>query len=242
MTLEDIKRLKDSVYEIEGLLELAQMREDKIDDLAPLIEARIAALKSSVSAEEAAVTIGTASEEMAEVAEVTIEEAVEQRVEEAAAREIEMRENQRIKETAAMVVEKEEDQIKEETTPEEPKKVEAPVVTLTELFEENETTSVTPVTPGEMGSLSEAGRKPLDSSRQSREPRRKPAFCLNDRFRFRRELFNNSDSEFSIAMNKIAAMENYEEAEEHFIEELGWDPDNQEVADFMEIIKIYFEG
>ncbi len=48
MTIEDIKRLKDSVYEIEGLLELAQIREDRIPELTPLIEARIAGLASSV--------------------------------------------------------------------------------------------------------------------------------------------------------------------------------------------------
>ena len=43
-------------------------------------------------------------------------------------------------------------------------------------------------------------------------------------------------------MNMIAAMDNYDEAEEYFIGELEWDAENPEVVDFMEIIKGYFEA
>lgn len=138
MTIEEIKSLKDKVYEIEGLLELAQLREDKIPELEPLIKERIENLLEPAKPEPVA-SVGTVASEV-------------------------------------------------------------PVASV-----------------------------------------RKPAFCLNDRFRFRRELFGNSDAEFAAAMNQIAAMENYDEAEEYFIGQLGWDPENQEVTDFMEIIRGYFE-
>ena len=69
----------------------------------------------------------------------------------------------------------------------------------------------------------------------------KPAFCINDRFRFRRELFNNSDSAFNSAMDLVATMDDYEEAEDYFIGDLGWDLEKPEVMDFMAIIRNYFE-
>lgn len=175
MTIEDIKNLKDKIYEIEGLLELAQLREDKIDELAPLIEERLNGLAGAAEPTEAT--------EPAEAAEAT---------------------------EAAEVSEP---------------------MTIEELFEESQSISITQdVSPAAAHSAPRAGGTG------------KPAFTLNDRFRFRRELFNNSDAEFSEAMGRIALMDSYDEAEEHFIDELGWDAENPEVADFMEIIRIYFEG
>lgn len=47
MTVKDIKELKDKIYELEGLLELAQMREEKIDELEPLIKERLQNLVSA---------------------------------------------------------------------------------------------------------------------------------------------------------------------------------------------------
>ncbi|MCM1368882.1 MAG: hypothetical protein NC204_00745 [Candidatus Amulumruptor caecigallinarius] len=67
-----------------------------------------------------------------------------------------------------------------------------------------------------------------------------PAFCLNDRFRFRRALFSGSDAEFSAAMDALSGFDNYDEAENYFIEEYGLDRNNEDVADFLQIIKQYF--
>lgn len=165
MNIDDIKGLKDKIYEIEGLLELAQLREDKIPELEPLIVSRIKTLLDS----------GETPEEQQE--ETPVEPQSEQRVSAPA-------EKQGI-----------------------PEKVE--------------------------DAVAQEFRKPkLD----------KPAFCLNDRFRFKRELFSNSDAEFSSAMNAVAAMDSYDEAEEYFIGELGWNEENPEVIGFMEIIRGYFES
>lgn len=194
MTIENIKSLKDKVYELEGLLELAQLREDKIDELAPLIEARIRSLTlpGDPVAEEAPVAHIAAEPSEDSGAAGLYEETVE--------------------ETAP------------EMEPVSESIYEAPAA-VEETYEDTAARSVMPT----------AGPK-------EKPTMKKPAFCLNDRFRFRRELFDNSDSEFSSALGMIAAMDSYDEAEEYFISGRGWDPENPEVMDFLEIIKIYFEG
>lgn len=68
------------------------------------------------------------------------------------------------------------------------------------------------------------------------------AFSLNDRFRFRRELFGNSDTEFADALNMLEAMETLSEANEYFYDDLQWDPENPEVIDFMQIVTKHFQG
>lgn len=67
-------------------------------------------------------------------------------------------------------------------------------------------------------------------------------FSLNDRFRFRRSLFNGDDALFTAALGEVAALENYYEAEDYFYGTLQWQADNQEVVDFMHIIQRYFES
>ena len=42
------------------------------------------------------------------------------------------------------------------------------------------------------------------------------AFSLNDRFRYRRELFGNSDVEMNDTLNLVETMHSYSEAEEFF--------------------------
>lgn len=42
-----MKTLKDKIYELEGLVELADMRPDKFDDLRPLIQGRLEAVMSA---------------------------------------------------------------------------------------------------------------------------------------------------------------------------------------------------
>lgn len=68
------------------------------------------------------------------------------------------------------------------------------------------------------------------------------AFSLNDRFRFRRELFGNSDAEMNDTLNLVEAMINREEAYDYFYHDLQWDRDNQEVIDFMAIIEKHFSN
>ena len=66
------------------------------------------------------------------------------------------------------------------------------------------------------------------------------AFSLNDTFRFRRELFGNNAAEMSDAITLVETMKSWDEAEEYFYNDLGWNKDNEYVKDFMAIIKNHF--
>lgn len=79
------------------------------------------------------------------------------------------------------------------------------------------------------------------SSDNSKEPRGKLVFSINDRYLFKRELFGNSDVDFNNTLSLVASMEDYDEAEDYFLGELQWDQKKSEVNDFLEIIKRYFK-
>lgn len=66
------------------------------------------------------------------------------------------------------------------------------------------------------------------------------AFSINDKFRFRRELFENDNDVMNNTLDLIESMESAQEAEEYFINELGWDADSEEVIDFLNIIRKHF--
>ncbi len=64
-----------------------------------------------------------------------------------------------------------------------------------------------------------------------------PVFCLNDRFRFRRSIFGGSDAEFNAAMRHIATLPDYQDALRYLGEEMGVDLEDEDVVDFLEILK-----
>jgi hypothetical protein len=74
--------------------------------------------------------------------------------------------------------------------------------------------------------------------REARDLRK--AFTLNDKFRFRRELFSNNDAQFADTLNVLSAMQNFDEAVEYMRDDLGWDMDNDDVKDFVNIISNHF--
>lgn len=61
-------------------------------------------------------------------------------------------------------------------------------------------------------------------------------FTLNDKFRFRRELFSNSNEEFTDTINVLQAMSSLDEAEDYLYNDLAWDPDNEDVKAFIGLI------
>lgn len=69
----------------------------------------------------------------------------------------------------------------------------------------------------------------------------KKIFSINDKFRFRRELFVNDADDFSHTLDLIMKMKTYEDAEEYFYNEMQWDPENEEVMAFMAKVQEYFE-
>ena len=67
------------------------------------------------------------------------------------------------------------------------------------------------------------------------------AFSVNDRFRFQRELFAGSASAMNTAIEHIEMMRSYGNAELYFFSQLHWDRDNEDVKDFMAIVRNYFQ-
>ena len=121
-----------------------------------------------------------------------------------------------------------------ESTPvSEPEPVEAPTPAPEEVEPEAETEEFEPDPDDQPLTLDEALQR--DMTKDLRQ-----AFSLNDRYRYRRELFGNSDSVMNETLNLIEAMHSFDEAEDYFYNDLQWEHDSPEVADFMVIIKNHF--
>lgn len=65
-------------------------------------------------------------------------------------------------------------------------------------------------------------------------------FNLNDKFRFRRELFGNSDAQYVECLDMLSAMNSISEATEYLYDDLGWDPNNEDVRDFVAILSNFY--
>ncbi|MBD5266658.1 MAG: hypothetical protein HDS41_00500 [Bacteroides sp.] len=95
--------------------------------------------------------------------------------------------------------------------------------------------------PQNRPSVSEPIRLDEKLARENSRNLRK-AFSLNDKFRFRRELFSNSDILMNETLDAIEAMSSINEATDYFYTDLKWDKSNQDVIDFVEIITHHFSG
>lgn len=170
-----LRKLLDTIYELEGLVHLALKRDDATGDFIRLI---------SVKGEEVgAIVAGLNSSE--ESAEISSEESKEN-------------------------------------------------FYLEEYSIDEETDKYT-------GISQELPDSPGPSSKEDNLQRGKLVFSVNERFRFRRELFNGSDADFNNNLALVASMEDYEEAENYFINEEGFDRNNPAVAEFLEILIRYFK-
>lgn len=77
---------------------------------------------------------------------------------------------------------------------------------------------------------------------ETKSPRKRPSFSINDRYLFTRTLFHNSRQELEDCLNAICEMDDYDEAEDYFLNELEWNPENSETGMFMDIIHRYFDS
>lgn len=78
------------------------------------------------------------------------------------------------------------------------------------------------------------------SRREARNLRK--AFTLNDKFRYRRELFGNNDELFGETLDAIQGMESYDQAVDYLVNELGWELNNEDVEDFLATVKNHFNA
>lgn len=93
----------------------------------------------------------------------------------------------------------------------------------------------------ELPEMTEIPEISVENIRQEAGGKHVSTFSINDRFLFSRELFGGNIAGFEQALKEVAALDSYEEAEEFFYTEYGFDQDNPTVADFMIRISKYFE-
>lgn len=116
-------------------------------------------------------------------------------------------------------------------------------------IEENQTqtkASLTPESPQTEPNVSVAERDDslrmdeLLSRREAQDLRR--AFTLNDKFRYRRELFDSNDALFADTLNTLSAMQSLDEALDYLYKDMGWDPEDDNVKDFVATITNHFNA
>lgn len=67
------------------------------------------------------------------------------------------------------------------------------------------------------------------------------AFTINDRFRFRRELFAGDDNALSAVIDHLASLETLAEADS-YLSTMPWDSDCEALSEFMTIVANHFNG
>lgn len=66
------------------------------------------------------------------------------------------------------------------------------------------------------------------------------AFSLNDRFRFRRELFNGNEEQMNRVINDLNELHSYEESTAYLHNRLNWNKEEEAVADFIKLLEKRF--
>lgn len=87
----------------------------------------------------------------------------------------------------------------------------------------------------------EPTEEPSPSLSKQENKRGRLVFSINERFRFRKELFHDSDADFNNTLALVASMEDYDEAEDYFLNEENFDSTNPVVREFLGMIKKYFQ-
>lgn len=228
----NISRMTQLTAEIEGLLYVIEKRDnsalreqlnEKYAEFRNLMDTFLATEAPAVVNEAPA--LETDKEDEAETAEVTPEV-------DAATEAIEADEE----ETGTTV--QQEEETPEAIDNEEP---EVPVVQMIEPETDNTvqqpkiSTTINDILSGRPGELR------VDEMLSRREARNlRKAFTLNDKFRFRRELFGNNDELFGQTLDTLQQMTSYQQAVEYLEHNMGWDVKNEDVVDFLSIIKNHF--
>lgn len=209
----NIEELITLNYELEGLLYLALHRgDDTPPSVWKLISSKIETMRENISAMD----VNVALSPLPVPEEIKEEPLTEDRLE---------------------TIIKEEELEAAETEP-----MEEPRIEEDAMIEEMESVNqAEPISQDEPVNPAEPIRLDEKLARECSKDLRK-AFSLNDKFRFRRELFGNSDAMMMDTIETVSAMNSLDEALEYFYDTLEWDKDNPEVVDFVNIIAHHFSG
>lgn len=221
-TINDMKGLLNLAYEIEGLLMLRIERgEEASQEMKNLLVGKVGQLLAGLTAEEVSVVPETADDSAEAVAEAEVSAGVEACAENAVEPPVSMAVAEEAAADVADNTAGDDEAVAENALEEERGDADMPVTVNDTLSADSQLT------------LDEklARQRAADISK---------AFTLNDRFRFRRELFRNSDEEFKETVDVIGSMSSMEEAEEYFFNDLCWDETSPVVKEFMAIVGKHF--
>lgn len=213
MTESQISALLDATYELEALLSLSQIRQGAPERIADLIRMKADTIVALAYDGKQDPDIATPALETDNTSDTySLEE--DEKEEVIPTDEAESAEEYIVKEESANPA--------EETTPEDAAETEAePEEEVTEIVETPPTPAVMPKTGTDISVLQRL-------------------FSLNDKFRFRRELFNGNDEEFTATLQMIAKCDTLTDAEAYIYSDLQWDPDSEAVKAFIGVIANYF--
>lgn len=244
MNKEKLNTLLDSIYELEGLVHLAITRDDEPAMLPELIRRKSRELMAHA---EKATAVEESEPEMQTNAAIDNEALEDNSPED----EVSMQDNSPEDEVPMQdnsPQEYVEDLVESEGVagiPVSPEPEEEESIVLEEeeerVMPQSEVLSIF-----NSSSESEAESEPISKPKPQKfqeytEPRGRLVFSINDRYRFKRELFHGSDNDFNTTLSRVASMEGYDEAEDYFLNDLQWDEKSPDVIDFLEILKNYFK-
>lgn len=256
MNKEELNCLLDNIYELEGLVHLALAREDCPQSLPELIVRKANSLTQLVN------TIGADSQinqseleavsDNVEDTEIEINTEIEENDVDGVAEEIVSEEDEECGGNEAVAI--------VEVNTEVEKQGEDNLHEINDIPDRDILNKVSESEPVAATSIEEIGEPEVDEMDEPAfasytltsektspkphkivEPRGKLVFTINDRYRFKRDLFCNSDADFNTTLALVASMDSYDEAEDYFLGELQWNPQREEVIDFLEILKNYFK-
>ncbi len=218
--------LLDVCFEIEGLITLLRRREEEApDEILTLLRSKVDTLRAQLYADESETTqpLDAPESDDQAIAEAAVAEEVADAEPDAS--------ETRIEEDEAAVEDEPEDAEGADKAPEEePKPDGNDAEVMPSLFGEDEDIDYQEDEEDDTRTSS-AGEKSL-----------RALFSLNDKFRFRRELFGNSDAAFTDTINLLSAMHSLDEATEYLTGDLGWDPEADDVKAFMAIVSRHFNN
>ncbi len=218
MTESQISALLDATYELEALLSLSQIRQGAPERIADLIRMKADTIVTLAYDGKPDPDIATPALETDNTSDTySLEEDEE-----------EVFPTDEAESAEEYIVEEESANPAEEATPEDEDKTEDEAKTEAEPEEEITEIVETPPTPAVMPKTG------TDISVLQR------LFSLNDKFRFRRELFNGNDEEFTATLQMIAKCDTLTDAEAYIYSDLQWDPDSEAVKAFIGVIANYF--
>lgn len=252
LSRNDMQRMLDLTYELEGLLQLAISREEDAPcRLTSLMDHKLRAL-SAILAEAPmapeAVQAEAASAEPAPEATSETYEAVTEESPEADDYSYAIPDEDDEDFTATSIAEEggegEERVAEVEEVEEVEEEVNAP-----EEMEPAPAPAVEPISASVEAPQPAPAAQPVAAPVPSPAPapvsapaghRTAPVFSINDRFLFSRELFGGNVADFESALKEVAGMECYEEAEEYFYTDWKFDPESPVVGEFLAVIAKFF--